>query len=76
MSRSNKPRRGSWRGNGGHGYRTSNQTFKRFLKSYHNSRLRQGVRQRLKDVLFSDGFDEKELLGKKKEHRFNMWLYT
>jgi hypothetical protein len=76
MSRTNKSRTSQWRGGGGHSYVTSGQTFKQFLKAYHNSRLRQGVRQKLKDVLFTDAFDEKEILGKKKEHRFNMWRYT
>lgn len=75
MSRSNKPRTSGRRGGGGHSYVTSGQTFKRFLKSYHNSRLRQKVRQQLKDVLFTDAYDEKELLGRRKEQRFDLWIW-
>lgn len=70
MSRSNKPRTG-----GSHSYVCSGQTFKRFLKKYHNSRLRQKVRQQLKDVLFTDAYDEKELLGRRKEQRFDLWIW-
>lgn len=66
MSRSNKPRTGTWGGQGGgHTYRKGHHDW---YKRTNNKRIRGQVRQHLKDVLFTDAFDEKEMQGKKKGH--------
>lgn len=72
MSRSNKPRMGGWRKHGGgHGYRSSHLGYPRVMG---NRRVRHEVRARLKDVLFTDAFDEREF-PEKKEHVFDRWWY-
>ena len=72
MSRTNKPRSGSWKGFGGHTYRSKHLTW---AKKEGNQRVRQEVHQRLKDVLFTDAFDEKEIPGENKGHFFDRWYY-
>ncbi len=68
MSRSNKPR-----SHRRHSY--ANSRWKKWVKENFHRRLRQEINQCLKDILFTDAFDEKELIGKKKAHFFNMWYY-
>jgi len=67
MSRTNKPRQRR-----GHGY-SRRGAWKRDAKRIGNRRVRHYVRERMKDVLFTDAFDE-EGLPQRKEHLFNrLW---
>ena len=63
MSRSKKTR--SRRRHGSH---------LQYPKMQGNRRVRHNVTERLKDVLFTDAFDEKGLPERKQE-LFNMWWY-
>lgn len=66
MSRTNKPR--------GYGRHTYAKGHHGYYKKEGNQRVRQEVRRELKDVLFSDAYDEKRLLGNKKSDFFDrMW---
>lgn len=65
MSRTNKPR-----GYRSHSYLVGHHGW---YKKTNNKRVRQEVRQRLKDVLFTDAYDEKELLGGKRAHLWDRW---
>lgn len=40
-----------------------------------NKRMRQEVNQQLKDLLFTDAFDEKEIRGRKRAQIFDRWSY-
>lgn len=66
MSRTSKPR--MWRG---HTYHSKHFTWP---KRNGNKRARQEVRQKMKDILFTDAFDE-NMLPEKKEHIFDRWWY-
>lgn len=76
MSRTNKPRKRRFHGHGGHGYLTSHEKWKKIAKQIGNRRIRSEVRRRMKDVLFTDAFDEKEFEGAKRGQIFDRWLYT
>lgn len=73
MSRTNKPRIGAHfkKSGGGYSYRNGHTTY---AKRSGNKWARQEVNQRMKDVLFNDAFDEKELPDSK-EHLFDIWWY-
>lgn len=72
MSRSNKPRCYRYRGRGGHSYVSKHFTWP---KRNGNRRMRQEVNQQLKDLLFTDAFDEKEIRGRKRTQIFDRWSY-
>lgn len=76
MSRTNKSRASRWRGRGGHGYLTRGRTWLKFAKEQGNRRIRATVGQQLKDILFTDAFDEKELLGRKPTQLWDRWQYS
>lgn len=68
MSRSNKRR-----GYGSHSY--VKRGWLTWLKEYGNKALRRKVKEMMNDLLFTDGWDEKEIPGKEKEHLFDRWYY-
>jgi len=70
MSRTIAPRR-----LGGHAYRNSHERWRRYAKTNGNRRVRSEVARRLKDVLFTDAFDEKEFEGSKRGHIFDRYWY-
>lgn len=72
MSRTNKPRRRYFPKHGGsHHYRSEHL---HEPKRMGNRWMRQKVRQRMKDVSFTDDFDEKRLPAKKAD-LFDRWMY-
>jgi len=66
MSRTNRSR-----GRRSHSYRSNHLSWP---KMDGNRRVRHEVHQRLKDVIFTDAFDEKQL-PETKEHLFDRWYY-
>ena len=70
MSRTNKARR-----YGRHGYRGSHEVWKKYAKQSGNRRVRSEVVRQLKDVLFTDAFDEKEFEGRKRGQIWDRWWY-
>ena len=71
MSRTNKSRGFKSRHGGGHHYRNKHLTE---VRQIGNRWMRQKVRQRMKDVLFTDAFDEKRLPNRKAD-LFNRDMY-
>lgn len=70
MSRTNKPRRGYYPRHGGsHHYCSKHLTES---KRIGHKWMRQDVKQRMKDVPFTDDFDEKRLPSKKTD-LFDRW---
>jgi hypothetical protein len=65
MSRTNKPRDYN-----SHSYQKGHHGW---YKKEGNQRVRQEVKRQLKDVLFSDAYDEKRLPGGKKDDFFDRW---